>query len=430
MTDTEYMRRAIELARRAAGHTNPNPMVGAVIVKDGRIIGEGYHRRIGELHAERNALAGCTESAEGATIYVTLEPCCHYGKTPPCTEAILEHKLAKVVIGSRDPNPKVAGKGAAMLREAGVEVVEDFLREECDALNPVFFQYIREKQPYVAMKYAMTADGKIAADSGDSKWITGEAARSHVQELRNYYKGIMVGIGTVLADDPSLTCRMPQPVSDDYGEERNVSGYYGRNPVRIVCDSHLQIPLESKLCNTIDQAPVVVACLKEEDYVRDCMCKETEYFASDDSDSAKIRIVTNVNRDVDSKTVSLLSEDLLRQSYRKRLQELKGKGVQILTVEEKQGHIDLQCLLTELGKLEIDGILVEGGGSLNSSLIREGLVHHIYAYIGAQIFGGLNGYTPVSGAGIQKVSESLKLTALNVKVFGDDVLLEYDIKKE
>lgn len=398
MTDTEYMRRAIELARRAAGHTNPNPMVGAVIVKDGRIIGEGYHRRIGELHAERNALADCTESAEGATIYVTLEPCCHYGKTPPCTEAILEHKLAKVVIGSRDPNPKVAGKGAAMLRAAGVEVVEDFLREECDALNPVFFQYIREKQPYVAMKYAMTADGKIAADSGDSKWITGEAARAHVQELRNYYKGIMVGIGTVLADDPSLTCRMPQPVSDDYGEERNASGYYGRNPVRIVCDSHLQIPLESKLCNTVDQAPVIVACLKEEDYVRDCMRKETEY--------------------------------LLRQSYRKHLQELKGKGVQILTVEEKQGHIDLRCLLTELGKLDIDGILVEGGGSLNSTLVREGLVHHIYAYIGAQIFGGVNGYTPVSGTGIQKVSESLKLTAPNVKVFGDDVLLEYDIKKE
>lgn len=398
MTDTEYMRRAIELARRAAGHTNPNPMVGAVIVKDGRIIGEGYHRRIGELHAERNALAGCTESAEGAIIYVTLEPCCHYGKTPPCTEAILEHKPAKVVIGSRDPNPKVAGKGAAMLREAGVEVVEDFLREECDALNPVFFQYIREKQPYVAMKYAMTADGKIAADSGDSKWITGEAARAHVQELRNYYKGIMVGIGTVLADDPSLTCRMPQPVSDDYGEERNASGYYGRNPVRIVCDSHLQIPLESKLCNTVDQAPVIVACLKEEDYVRDCMRKETE--------------------------------DLLRQSYRLRLQELQEKGVQILTVEEKQGHIDLRCLLTELGKLEIDGILVEGGGSLNSTLIREGLVHHIYAYIGAQIFGGVNGYTPVSGTGIQKVSESLKLTAPNVKIFGDDVLLEYDIKKE
>ncbi len=430
MTDTEYMRHAIELARRAAGHTNPNPMVGAVIVKDGRIIGEGYHRRIGELHAERNALVGCTESAEGAIIYVTLEPCCHYGKTPPCTEAILEHKLAKVVIGSRDPNPKVAGKGAAMLRAAGVEVVEDFLREECDALNPVFFQYIREKQPYVAMKYAMTADGKIAADSGDSKWITGEAARAHVQELRNYYKGIMVGIGTVLADDPSLTCRMPQPVSDDYGEERNASGYYGRNPVRIVCDSHLQIPLESKLCNTVDQAPVIVACLKEEDYVRDCMRKETEYFASDDSDSAKLRMVTNVNRDVDSKTVSLLSEDLLRQSYRLRLQELQEKGVQILTVEEKQGHIDLRCLLTELGKLEIDGILVEGGGSLNSTLVREGLVHHIYAYIGAQIFGGVNGYTPVSGTGIQKVSESLKLTAPNVKIFGDDVLLEYDIKKE
>ena len=184
VTDQDYMKRAIELAKKGEGWTNPNPMVGAVIVKDGRIIGEGYHARCGELHAERNAIASLTESAEGATLYVTLEPCCHYGKTPPCTEAILEQKIKKVVIGSRDPNPKVAGKGAKILRDAGVAVVEDFMRDKCDELNPIFFHYITTKTPYVVMKYAMTLDGKIATKTGASKWITQEAARREVQYMR------------------------------------------------------------------------------------------------------------------------------------------------------------------------------------------------------------------------------------------------------
>ncbi len=219
--DEYYMRRAIALAKKGEGWCHPNPMVGAVIVKEGRIIGEGYHARRGELHAERNAIKSLTESAAGAAIYVTLEPCCHYGRTPPCTEAILEQGITRVVIGSRDPNPKVAGKGAAILREAGLTVEEDFLKEECDALNPVFFHYITTKTPYVVMKYAMTMDGKIAAKTGDSKWITGEAARERVQEMRHACMGIMAGIGTVLADDPLLTCRIPG----------------GRNPVRIICDS-------------------------------------------------------------------------------------------------------------------------------------------------------------------------------------------------
>ena len=203
-TETVYMKRAIELALEGEGYVNPNPMVGAVIVKDGRIIGEGYHRRYGELHAERNAIASLTESAEGATIYVTLEPCCHYGKTPPCTEAIIENKLSRVVIGSKDPNPLVAGKGVKRLREAGIEVIEDFLRDECDELNPVFFHYITTGLPYVVLKYAMTMDGKIATRTGASKWITGEEARGEVQRLRHKYSAIMAGIGTVLADDPLL----------------------------------------------------------------------------------------------------------------------------------------------------------------------------------------------------------------------------------
>lgn len=359
MKEEAYMRRAIELATLAVGKTNPNPMVGAVIVKNDKIIGEGYHQYIGGLHAERNALANCKESAEGATIYVTLEPCCHYGKTPPCTEAIIEHKLAKVVIGSRDPNPKVAGKGAAILREAGIEVVEDFLRDECDTLNPVFFHYIRNKEPYVALKYAMTADGKIAVNSGESQWITEEPARNHVHRLRNYYKGILVGIGTVLQDNPLLTCRIPE----------------GRNPVRIVCDSHLRIPPDCQICNTTNQAPVIVACV-------------------DDPENKQAA--------------------------------LEAKGVQVLFVKEKKGTIDITDLLQKLGQQDIDGILVEGGGTINAAFISAKQVHHVYAYVGAQIFGGINRFTPVSGSGIQAVTDSFKLTNPKVQTFDNDVLLEYD----
>ena len=243
MTDQEYMQRAIHLAKKARGFTNPNPMVGAVIVKDGRIIGEGYHRKCGELHAERNAFAALTESAEGATIYVTLEPCCHHGKTPPCTEAIIENKIKRVVIGSRDPNPLVSGKGAALLREQGILVEEDFMREECDKLNPVFFHYITKKIPYVVTKYAMTADGKIATKTGASKWITGEEARQKVQYMRHCYMGIMAGIGTVLADDPMLNVR--------------VDGW--KSPVRIICDSRLRIPLDSQIVKTADTIRTIVA---------------------------------------------------------------------------------------------------------------------------------------------------------------------------
>ena len=191
MPEEKYMRRAIELAKKGSGHVNPNPLVGAVIVKDGEIIGEGYHECYGQLHAERNAIANARKrgnNIEGSTIYVTLEPCCHYGKTPPCTEAIIEEKIARVVVGSDDPNPLVSGKGFKLLREKGIEVIPHFLKEECDAMNHVFFHYISTGTPYVAMKYAMTMDGKIACYTGDSKWVTGEESRAHVQTLRNHYK--------------------------------------------------------------------------------------------------------------------------------------------------------------------------------------------------------------------------------------------------
>lgn len=355
------MERAIELAKRARGFTSPNPMVGAVIVKDGRVIGEGYHERCGELHAERNALASLTESAEGATIYVTLEPCCHYGKTPPCTEAIIEHKLAKVVIGSRDPNPLVSGKGAAILRKAGIEVVEDFMREECDAINPIFFHYITTKRPYVAMKYAMTMDGKIATRTGASKWITGEAARNHVQTLRHAYKGIMVGIGTVLADNPMLNCRMQG----------------GIDPVRIVCDTHLRIPMDCQIVQTADTIETI--------------------------------LVTSTNE-------------------KGKIEQLIKKGVQILQIPEKDGCIDLNLLMQTLGEKGIDSILLEGGGRLNDSFLREKLIQKAYVYLAPKIFGGEDAKTPVEGIGVSLPEQSANFKLQQIQQIEEDILLEYIAK--
>ena len=238
------MKRAIELAEKGEGWVHPNPKVGAVIVKDDKVIGEGYHEKFGQLHAERNAIASLKESAEGATIYVTLEPYCHHGKTPPCTEAIIENKIERVVIGSRDPNPLVAGKGAEILRKAGIQVEEDFMRQECDSLNPVFFHYITTGLPYVIMKFAMTADGKIATKTGASKWISGEESRKEVHRLRHACMGIMAGIGTVTADDPLLNCRIEN----------------GRDPVRIICDSSLRISMDSQIVKTAGKIETIIAC--------------------------------------------------------------------------------------------------------------------------------------------------------------------------
>lgn len=236
------MRRAIELAKRGTGFVNPNPLVGAVIVKDGRIIGEGWHAKCGDLHAERHALKNCTESPRDADLYVTLEPCCHHGKQPPCTEAVIEAGIRRVFVGSYDPNPLVSGKSRKVLEEAGIVTFYDVLTEECDALNPFFFHYIKTKLPYAICKYAMSADGKIACGNGDSKWVTGESARAHVQETRKTAAAILVGIGTVLADDPSLLCRAENP----------------SHPVRVVCDTSLRIPEDCQLVSSTEIAPVVV----------------------------------------------------------------------------------------------------------------------------------------------------------------------------
>ena len=360
--DRQYMKTALELAQKGMGFTAPNPMVGAVIVKNGRIIGQGYHRKYGELHAEREALAACTEEPEGASIYVTLEPCCHYGKQPPCVNAILEAGIRRVIIGSSDPNPLVAGKGIRILKNHGIEVTENILKEECDKLNEAFFYYIQNKKPYVVMKYAMTMDGKIAAYTGESKWVTGEAARIHVQEQRLKYTGIMVGVGTVLADDPMLTCRLEN----------------SRNPVRIICDSHLRTPLTSKIVRTAATIPTIIV--------------------SSSKDQQKI----------------------------KNYEEL---GCQVLYVPEKNGHIDLNRLMELLGAAKIDSILLEGGGSLNWSALECGIVQKVQTYIAPKLFGGEEAKTPVEGKGFPDPASAVLLKNSEIIRLGDDFLIESEVKR-
>jgi diaminohydroxyphosphoribosylaminopyrimidine deaminase/5-amino-6-(5-phosphoribosylamino)uracil reductase len=370
MENKEYMCRAIELAKNGIGAVNPNPLVGAVIVRDGEILAEGWHERYGELHAERNAIKHYYEknpsgSLEGATIYVTLEPCCHYGKTPPCTEAIIENKFAKVVIGSRDPNPLVSGKGVEILRNAGIEVVTDYMRSECDELNYVFFHYISTKTPYVVMKYAMTLDGKIATTLGKSRWITGENARQNVHRDRNRYMAIMVGVGTVISDNPLLSCRLE-------GAE-NV-----RNPIRIICDTNLRTPLESQMVNTAGDIRTIIA--------------------------------------------TALGDKEKQKQY-------TDKGCEIVEVPilRDDNRVDLNLLMNKLGEMGIDSILLEGGANLNFSALNAGIVNRVQAYIAPKIFGGSTAKSPVGGLGFGNVSEAVMLSTPKITTFGDDILLEAEV---
>ena len=242
-TDVQYMREAIALAERGRGVTAPNPMVGCVLVKDGRTIARGYHHRYGDLHAERDALAACTEDPAGATAYVTLEPCCHHGKQPPCTDALLAAGVARVVVGLTDPNPLVCGKGIAILRGHGVAVETGLLADEIREQNRIFLKYITEKRPWVALKVAMTLDGKIATADGDARWVTSEAARGFVHQLRGQLSGICVGAGTVRADDPMLDCRLEG----------------GKNPVRILPDSSASLSPDSRIAQSAGRIRTLLA---------------------------------------------------------------------------------------------------------------------------------------------------------------------------
>ena len=354
----EYMRRALELARKGEGHTSPNPMVGCVVVKDGRIISEGYHEKYGEFHAERNALTRCTEDTAGADLYVTLEPCCHQGKTPPCTDIIIEKKIARVFVGSMDSNPLVAGKGVQILRDHGIYVETGILDAECRKLNEVFYHYIATKTPFVVMKYAMTQDGKIACATGDSKWVTGEIARTQVHRMRGRYRGIMVGIGTVLADDPMLNCR--------------VEG--GVDPVRIICDSNLHIPTESQIVKTASDIETIVACSQE----------------------------------------ALESE-----RKQEKIRRLKEAGIQIIGTEGAHG-VNLVELMKKLGGQNIDSILLEGGGTLNASALEDGIVNKVYAYIAGKLIGGMDARSPVEGMGIDRMADAITLQNVEIEKLGDD----------
>lgn len=360
----EYMGRAIELAKGGIGKTNPNPLVGAVIVKDDRIIGEGFHHKYGDLHAERDALRDCLEKGNdpaGATIFVTLEPCCHQGKQPPCTEALVQSGIKKVYVGSRDPNPLVHGKGNAFLREQGVEVIEDFMREECDALNEIFFHFITTETPYVALKYAMTMDGKIATKTGASQWITNQESLAHVHTFRNKYAAILCGIGTILADDSMLTCR--------------IEG--GRNPLRIIMDNKLRTPLDSNIVKTAKDVPTII-CSSEID------------------------------------TSSPLMVD-----YEKKIAAYEKAGIEVLN------EPDLTSLMKELASRNIDSVLIEGGAEINYSAIKEGIVNKIYAFIAPKIFGGRDAKTPVAGHGVKLPDDAFQFKLVDTEMFNGDIMLEY-----
>ena len=363
MTEAEqYMQQALDLAKTAMGHTSPNPMVGCVVVKNGKLVASGCHERYGEFHAERNALTRCKEDLTGADLYVTLEPCCHQGKTPPCTDIIIERKIGRVFVGALDPNPKVDGGGIKILREHGIEVITGILEQECLALNEIFFHYITTGLPYVAMKYAMTLDGKIASANGDSKWVTGEKAREHVHFLRKKYSAILAGIDTVLADDPLLNCRTEE----------------GVDPIRVICDSHLRLPMDSQIVKTAGKIRTIAAYTDAEE--------ETK-------------------------------------------KKLESTGVELLQISEKNGHVDLEKLIRTLGEKKIDSILVEGGGNIHGSLLQTGLVNRVYAYIAPKLIGGKNALSPVGGDGIEKMKDAVVLQNQEILHLGADYCIRGDVVK-
>lgn len=365
--DQVYMKKALDLSLLGVGFTSPNPLVGAVIVKDERIIGEGYHQHYGGSHAEVNALKNATEKVEGATMYVTLEPCAHYGKTPPCANLLAENKLKKVVIATLDPNPLVAGKGVEILRNKGIEVVVGVLEEEALKTNEIFIKYITTKRPFCILKTAMTLDGKIATHTGDSKWITNEKSRAYVHELRNKVTGIMVGVDTVIQDDPSLTTRLPNKAGSD--------------PIRIVVDSTLRLPLTAKLLKINSDKRTIIA-------------------TTDRADGGKLKELE------------------------------KYKNVQVVVMPAKDSRVDLPYLMQWLGKQNIDSLLVEGGATLNFSMIEEGLIDKLISFVAPKLLGGDQAKTPIGGRGIANITDAIHLRDFKVSTFDEDIMIESYVRKE
>ncbi len=360
--DIKYMQLALELAKKGMGHTNPNPMVGAVIVKDDRIIGQGYHAKCGEGHAEVNAFASCTEDPTGASLYVTLEPCSHYGKTPPCADQVIEKKIKKVYIGSLDPNPLVAGRGVRKLKEAGIEVESGILDAEVKKLNEIFMHYIISKNPFVLLKFAMSLDGKIATSTGQSQWISCEESRRRVHSLRNKYMAIMVGIGTVLADDPELTCR--------------IEG--GRNPIRIIADSNLAVPLDARVLTGQDEAKTIIAT------------------ASGNADKEAA---------------------------------LCEMGIEVIHCPAADDRVDISALMSILGERGIDSVLVEGGGTLSDAVIRSGEADKVMCFAAPIIIGGESAKGPVGGRGFENLRDALKLDDFVAEMVGSDICITGRVRK-
>ena len=370
--DEKYMRMAIELAKKGAGGVNPNPMVGAVVVKNGEVIGRGYHKFFGGSHAEVYALEEAGKEAEGATIYVTLEPCSHYGKTPPCAKKIIDMGIKKCFIGSSDPNPKVAGKGVAMLKEAGIEVVENVLKEECDEINQVFFKYIKTKIPYLFVKCGITLDGKIALSNGISKWITNSISREKVQYYRNKFMGIMVGINTVLTDNPSLTARIEN----------------GVNPFRIIVDPNLQIDENCKVVkNNEDEKTVIITSQKN--------------LFTEDTENTEIQI--KQKRLAEENKVKFIFIDGEKFSFRK--------------------------MLEEIGKAGIDSILLEGGETLISLAFEENVIDGGEIFIANKILGDSSAKPFISGFVREKMEEAVQLTNVRNNIYGENVGMEFYFKK-
>lgn len=361
--DDYFMQRSLELALQGWGRTNPNPLVGAVIVRDGLIIAEGWHARLGGDHAERAALNLADEAkvdVRGATLYVNLEPCSHYGRTPPCTETIIRHGIGEVVAAMADPNPQVAGSGFRQLEEAGIRVRTGVLASQARSLNEIFIKYVTTRTPFVIMKTAMTLDGKIASASGDSRWVSGEVSRGQVHRLRQRVAAIMAGSGTILADDPSLTAR--------------VAGEDSIDPIRVVVDSQGRIPLTSRVVRSESKARLILA------------------------------------------TTSRIDPE--------KEQQLLDLGHWVWKLDGPDGHVDLSRLMDRLGGQQIDSVLLEGGGGLNAAALQAGIVDKVQFFIAPKIIGGALAFTPVEGNGIGLMQDAIRLENMVASQSGEDWLIE------
>ena len=361
-THKAFMQRALDLAQRAEGRTSPNPLVGAVIVKDGNVIGEGYHQKAGTPHAEVHALNAAGEDAKGATLYTNLEPCCHWGRTPPCTEALIRAGIAQVYIADVDPNPRVAGKGVQQLQDAGIEVHVGICRQDASDLNEVHRKYIQTGKPFVILKTAMSLDGKIATASGESQWITSEASRQRGHEVRDTVDAILVGRGTVARDNPALTTRL--------------QNRYGQDATRIVLDSHGRTPPEACIFNTESEAGVIVA----------------------------------VTPGAPSENVDVL----------------KKAGATVITVPASHGdRVCFKSLMEILGKREITSVLIEGGSEVNASALAAGIIDKVMCFIAPKLIGGQDAPGPIGGVGIRKLTDAAHLRRVRVTPIAEhDFLIE------